>query len=233
MLQLTVRTNLKAFQERVSEAARKQIPFATALALTELARDVALAERKNEAAKLDRPRPFTQDAIKVLPARKGKFVAKVVMQDLAAKYLEPYEFGGRNVLNSKVLLKPVGSVKDLDQYGNLPRRLLAQLRARSDVFVGEVKTKRGVVSGVWQKTTDEGGKVWVRRERKGGGIRKKRSAEGTNTSGQLKLLIKFAEAHPVDDKNRLNWFDLAGATVTKNFNRRFGAALAKAIATAR
>lgn len=231
MFTINVQSNLKAFQAKVSAAAYKQIPFATSQALTQLARDVQAAEQANEAKVLDRPRPFTQGAIRVLPARKGSATAKVVMQDITARYLEPYEFGGRNVLNSKVLLKPIGAEKDLDQYGNLPRRLLAQLKARADVFVGTVQTKNGPVAGVWQRSSEQGARVQVKRVGKNGLIRMSKTAKGVQSSGKLKLLIKFTEAHEV--KQNLDWFGVAGKTVTKNFNKRFGAELAKAIASAR
>ena len=233
MFAIRVTTNLSEFKRHVSAQVMQQVPFAMSVALTDLARDVAAVEKKNAAAQLDRPREFTTGAIRVIPARKGKFVARVVMMDTTARYLEPYEFGGHNVLNSKALLKPVGTVKDLDRYGNLPRNLMAKLKGRTDVFIGTVKTKAGEVAGVWQRASEEGAKVGVLRKVKGGGTRMGKTGKGLNTSGGLKLLIKFADAHPVDDKNRLHWFEVAEATVTKNFNRRFGAALARAVATSR
>jgi len=228
---VNIHTNLKAFQSKVSAAAYKQIPFATSQALTALAKDVQLAEQQNEAKVLDRPRPFTQGAVKVVPARKGSNTARVVMQDLTARYLEPYEFGGRNVLNGRALLKPIGATKDLDQYGNLPRRLLAKLKARGDVFIGKVKTKNGEVSGVWQRSVEEGASVPVTRNGKGGAPRIGKTKKGLNTGGRLKLLIKFEDAHAV--KQNLGWFKVAESTVSRNFNKRMGAALAKAIATAK
>jgi len=233
MYGIRVTTNLTEFKKHVSDQVMRQVPFAMSTALTELARDVVAAEKKNEVARLDRPREFTTGAIRAIPARKGKYVARVVVMDTTARYLEPYEFGGHNVLNSKALLKPVGAVKDQDRYGNLPRNLLAKLKARDDVFVGTVKTKGGEVTGVWQRASEVGAKVGVLRKAKGGGTRMGKTGKGLNTSGGLKLLIKFADAHPVDDKNRLHWFEVAEVTVTKNFNRRFGAALARAVATSR
>lgn len=234
---INIHSNIKAFQNKVSATAYKQIPFATAQALTALAKDVRDAEKANEKKVLDRPKPFTENAIKVVKARKDYPTAKVAMQDIAAGYLEPYEFGGRNKLNSRALLKPIGAVADLDQYGNLPRRLLGQLKGRSDVFIGAVQTKAGPVNGVWQRAVGEGDKVAITRVmKKTGKVRISKTARGVNAFGagaprHLKLLIKFEDAHDV--RQHLGWFGVAGRTVSKQFNRRFGQALDKAIATAK
>ena len=63
--------------------------------------------------------------------------------DTTARYLEPYEFGGHNVLDNKALLEPVGAVKDLDRYGNLPRNRMQPLKARDDVGTVKTKDRRG------------------------------------------------------------------------------------------
>ena len=64
---------------------------------------------------------------------------------MAAQYLDPYETGGVHGLGGKVLLNP----KDipLNQYEQLSNRVLAKLKARPDIVIGPVKTKKGVVGG--------------------------------------------------------------------------------------
>lgn len=231
MLQLKVTSNIDELQKKLSDTAKKQMPFAMATALTSLAQLVAKAEKANEHEVLDRPRPFTTNSIKVIGARKDRLAALVYMQDIAARYLEPYEFGGTNVLNSKVLLKPIAAVKDLDQYGNLPRNFLAKIKGRSDIFVGAVKTKHGVIKGVWQRATEDGGKASTSRVGKDGKVKVRKTSKGLNTSGGLKLLVQFADAHPV--KQRLHWFDLASKLVDDSVNQEFGKALGKALGTAK
>jgi hypothetical protein len=225
--EINLQTNIAAFQRKISAAAFQQIPFATAQALTALARSVVVAEQKNEKAILDRPKPFTTGAIGVIGANKQRMEATVFVKDITAAYLTPYQFGGRNVLNSKALLKPVQAVKDLDQFGNLPRSFLRRLKGRSDIFMGAIRTKNGLVNGVWQRTTVAGaGAAVVGRN---GKVRTTR--KGLNTSGHLVLLVKFEDAHPV--RQYLNWFEVAGRTVAREFNKEMGKALARAIATAR
>ncbi|MBH3035813.1 hypothetical protein GW643_17225 [Serratia marcescens] len=62
--------------------------------------------------------------------------------DTAAEYLDLYEFCGMRKLNGKALLN-LKNIK-LNKYGNLPRNKMAQLKAKDDVFVGEVGKARGV-----------------------------------------------------------------------------------------
>jgi hypothetical protein len=232
MLTINVRSNIKQFEKKLSGLAWKQLPFATAQALTTIAKKAADAEKANESKVLDRPRPFTQNSIRVAGATKLSQSARVFMMDIAARYLEPYEFGGRNRLNGKALLKPVDAVKDLDQYGNLPRNFMRSLKGRKDIFIGTVRTKRGSVSGVWQRSAAEGAtSVPVARVGRDGKVRMGKTKKALNTSGHLKLLIRFADSHPVTQY--LDWFGVAQRVVAKEFNREFGRALARAIATAK
>jgi hypothetical protein len=224
---INIRTNVKAFEKKVSAAAFKQIPFATAQALNAIAKQVIAAEQKNEHTVLDRPRPFTTGALTVRRATKVTMQATVFMKDITAAYLEPYEFGGRNKLNSKALLKPVEAVKDLDQFGNLPRNFLRKLKGRRDVFVGSVRTKAGMVQGVWQRDTSVD--VELPLFSRTGKLRTPKAR--MNTSGRLVLLVKFEDAHQV--KQHLDWFGVASRTIARTFNREMGKALAKAIASAK
>lgn len=205
MIDISVRSNVKEIERKLNRLAYQQAPFATAVALTELAKQVQAAEVKNMEAVLDRPTPFTLRSIRIKPALKDMPEAMVFVQDIAAAYLEPYEFGGLNKLNSRALLKP----KDvtLNAYGNLPRNLLKRLNGRKDIFIGKVKGKSGkTINGVWQRVP------------------------GVGQQRGLKLIVVFADAHPV--RQHLNYRAKAKTIVTTNFKAVFGRALAKAIATA-
>ncbi|MGN6518649.1 MAG: hypothetical protein ACTHK2_04405 [Dokdonella sp.] len=224
---INFKSNIDDFQRKISAMAHRQLPFATAQALNAVAKRVVEAEQDNERNVLDRPKPFTTGAIRISRATKTSLEAKVFMGDITAHYLEPYQFGGRNVLNSKALLKPVDAVRDLDQFGNLPRNFLRSLRGRQDIFIGVVQTKRGPVNGVWQRSVEEGAAVPV--VGRNGKVR--RTRKNLNTRGHLVLLVKFEDAHPA--RQQLDWFGVAGRAAAKAFNREMGRALARAIATAR
>ncbi|KAF1003329.1 MAG: hypothetical protein GAK28_04768 [Luteibacter sp.] len=207
MFDINVHANVKQMERKLSALAYKQMPFATAQGLTELARIVQRGEQQAMASVFDRPTPFTVKSVKVKGARKDNLQSVVFVQDIAAAYLQPYEEGGKNKLNSKALLKPVGT--PLNQYGNLNKSKLAQLKAKGNTFIGGIKGKDGVeIRGVWQRT---------------------KPAKGKPSS--LKLLIRFADAHPI--KQHLDYRSRAERLVRSNFNRVMGKALGRAIATAR
>ena len=123
--------------------------------------------------------------------------AKVFVRDIAAGYLEPFEFGGVHKLNGQALLNP----KDikLNKYGNLSRNKLSQLKAKSNVFIGDVDG----INGVWQRVKAKKGRKGKKRQ--------KRSANGTRRARDKnpmpKLLIRFGDALPV--KPTLGYMDRA------------------------
>lgn len=206
-VEIDVRTNLKQLERNLDDFAYRQLPFATAQALTGLGKLVQAGEREAMSSVFDKPTPFTVNAVGVQGARKDNLQAVVYVKDIAASYLAPYEFGGPNKLNSTALLKPVS--QPVNQYGNLPRTKTSQLKARADVFVGKVKGKNGEeIEGIWQRTKASKGKP-----------------------SSLKLLIRFSDAHPA--KQHLDFRKRAEQLVRANFNAEMGKALARAIATAR
>ena len=247
---ISVQTNIVVLLRRVENAHLRLLPYASGVALTSLAKIVADSEKKNEEAVLDRPRPFTTSAIGTVGATSKRLFAKIYMKDLTAKYLEPYEFGGLNMLNSKALLKPVAAKNDLDAYGNLPYAYLRKLvglggvkdgkpvpgsGVRSDVFIGRVKG----VGGVWQRVSGPAvgpaRPVKLTRVTKGGKIVTNKVAgySAGQEGHRLKLLVRFTDAHPIAEKNRLGWFDLAQKIVDRDFDHEFTFAMARAIASAR
>jgi len=170
---------------RQLEQLQKQIPFATAQAMTSVVRDIAAAQKVALGRKLESPTPFTVNSVGSSGARKNNLRAKVFVRDVAAEYLEPFEFGGEHKLNSQALLNPK-NIK-LNKYGNMPRNKLSQLKAKPNVFVGEVNG----VDAVWQR----------RKPKKAKKKRARRSANGTRRPKRKqrapKLLVRFGDALPV------------------------------------
>jgi hypothetical protein len=221
--EISIRSNIKQIQKKLSEFAYKQLPFATATALTALAKSVQADEIKNLQSVLKSPSPFTLRSVRMTAARKSNLTATVFVMDKAAGYLAPYEVGGVHKLNSRALLNP----KDigLNQYGQLRRAALSSLKGRSDIFIGPVKTKKGIINGVWQR---EAATASVINSRTG---KTRVTKRGVNKSGALKLLIRFGDALPV--KKHLGYQARARAVVNANFNVELGRALAKGMASAK
>jgi hypothetical protein len=239
---INVRSNAKQVMANLSSFASKQFPFAMAVALTDLAKDVQAAEKASLHTTFDRPTPFTVNSIRVIPAKKNLWISTVFVMDIAAQYLYPYEVGGMHKLIGpleKTWLNP----KDysmLNQYGNFPVNTLERLIGSAKMDARNAKTKgyqsramRGLkpfpgkpgifVGTVTTKGGQEIGGVWKRID--------KNTGKGSKNGRGLKLIIRFGDARPV--RQHLNFVRRAIIIVDSKFNQRFGAALAKAIATAK
>ncbi|MEQ5724262.1 hypothetical protein ABN356_02785 [Providencia rettgeri] len=200
---------------------RKQIPFATAQALTSTARKIENAQKVALQRKLENPTPFTVKSIKSRGARKSDLRAKVFVMNIAATYLEPFDEGGIHKLNGSALLNPKG-IK-LNKYGNLPRNKLSSLKSKDNIFIGDV----GGANGVWQR----------KKARKGKKVRKRiqRSPNGTHKDRKKqpmpKLLIQFGDALPV--KPVLGYQDRAQRMAQALLPQEISRALKEAMKTAR
>ncbi|ENA1760196.1 hypothetical protein ABF236_000838 [Yersinia ruckeri] len=203
------------------QSLKKQIPFATAQALTSVARKIAVAEKVAFQRHLENPTPFTVNAVGASGARRDNLCAKVFVRDIAAGYLEPFEFGGVHKLNGKALLNPKNL--KLNKYGNLTRNKMSQLKAKDNVFVGDVDG----VNGVWQRKKVSKGKKNKKRQ--------KRSANGTHRprvkQRAPKLLIRFGDALTV--KPTLGYRDRASIMAAALMPGELTKAIQNALATAK
>ncbi len=199
---------------------QKQIPFATAQAMTKVVRQIELAQKTAFERHLESPTPFTVKSVGSVAARKNNLTAKVFVRDTAAGYLEPFEFGGEHKLNSQALLNPK-NVK-LNKYGNMPRNKLSQLKAKENVFVGEVDG----VNAVWQRR-----KLKTKKGKK----RAKRSPNGTRRDKVKqrapKLLIRFGDALSVQPS--LGYMDRANTMANALLPSALNQAIADALRTAK
>lgn len=200
---------------------RKQIPFATAQAMTAVVRKIEDAQKVAMQRNLDNPTPFTVKSVKSRGARKSDLKAKVFVMNTAAAYLEPFETGGVHKLNGSALLNP----KDikLNKYGNLPRNKLSSLKSKENTFIGDI----GGVNGVWQRKKAKKGKKGRKRlQRSPNGTRRDRKKQP-----MPKLLIRFGDALPVEPV--LGYQDRAMKMTQALLSQEINRAIAEAIRTAR
>ncbi len=215
----TVMATLKDLSSQLRQL-QKQIPFATAQAMTKVVRQIETAQKTAFERHLDNPTPFTVKSVGSVAARKNSLHAKVFVRDTAADYLDPFEFGGEHKLNGSALLNP----KDikLNKFGNLPRNKLSQLKAKPNTFIGDV----GGVNAVWQRR-----KARTRKGKK----RAKRSPNGTRREKVKqrapKLLIRFGNALPV--KPSLGYMDRANTMANALLPSALNQAIAEALRTAK
>lgn len=200
---------------------RKQIPFATAQAMTSVVRKIEDAQKVAMQRNLDNPTPFTVKSVKSRGARKSDLKAKVFVMNTAAAYLEPFETGGVHKLNGSALLNP----KDikLNKYGNLPRNKLSSLKGKENTFIGDISG----VNGVWQRKKAKKGKKGRKRlQRSPNGTRRDRKKQP-----MPKLLIRFGDALPVEPV--LGYQDRAMKMTQALLPQEINRAIAEAIRTAR
>ncbi len=204
---------------RQLEAFRKQIPFATARAMTSVVRQIRDAQQTAIKRRLENPTPFTVNSVRAAGATKNNLVARVFVMDTAAAYLDPFEFGGTHHLSGNALLNPKNI--RLNKYGNLPRTKLDQLKAKPNVFIGKVNG----VSGVWQR----------KKPPKSKGKRRRKRASNTSRQqpkrGSVKLLIRFGDALPVQPV--LGYMDRANTMAKALLPQEIQKALAEAMRTAK
>ena len=155
-MQINVAADIRKATATLTALERKQIPYATMLALNDVAFQVRKAETDAIPSVLRNPRPFTRKSVQVDKANKSSLTARVFIRPEVAKYLAPYEFGGRHVLPSRALLNPKNI--RLDQYGQLGRTAIARLAAKPNVFKGQVHGVRGF----WQRLKGDRLKLLIR-----------------------------------------------------------------------
>jgi hypothetical protein len=143
MLKITAQGLTDQLSE-LTDLEQRQIPFATALALTRTAQDVKAAIEAEMPTVFDRPTNWTLNSLRLIPARKDRLLARVWIKDEAdksspaTKWLAPEVYGGdrpdkrseamlraRGILPAGKYVVP-GAGADLDQYGNIKRGQLTK-----------------------------------------------------------------------------------------------------------
>lgn len=145
-----IQVQYKQVAQGLSETARAQVPFVVARTLTALAQDVQAHLKGRLPVAFDRPTPFTQRGVFMRRAEKAQLVAEVYFpesQEAQGKaqreYIRPGAEGAnaRRQKKTEFLLSRSGHLPPgwvttpgkyivdnrLDQYGNMPGRLYAQI----------------------------------------------------------------------------------------------------------
>lgn len=155
-MQIDVRVDLKNAEQYLKGLRRDQVPFATAYALTQTAKDAQANVADEMRRNFDRPKPFTLNGTYVSPATKSRLEATVKLKDgylrgggenskrgTPDKYLRAQVQGGarRNTAFERLLIHsgmmPPGyfaiptSFAPRDAFGNVPpgyyTRIMSQL----------------------------------------------------------------------------------------------------------
>lgn len=133
-------------------AVGRQAPFVMAMALTNIARDAKAAVERRIGQAFDRPTPFTQNAVAIVPATKTKLMAQVLVKDIQARYLGIQETGGvRTPQPGMPVILPVNIA--INPFGNVPRGRIGKERDKGDTFVSKQDTPatRHLPPGIYRR----------------------------------------------------------------------------------
>jgi hypothetical protein len=138
---------LKELTKNMDDLAKRQVPYATAKALTKTAQDIKAEELREVQRTIDRPTPYAINSLRVDPATKNKLEATVRFKDKsdagkgnpAANFMLPQAEGGkRNIKRFESALQRIGVLPQgmyivpgeacpLDAYGNIPGSFIVQI----------------------------------------------------------------------------------------------------------
>ena len=149
---IRIQVSTAAVERELDDLARKQLPFATAKALNQVARESRDLINRDMTKVFDRVAPFTRIAAAApatLAARKDSLHASVIIKDAQARYLGLEEEGGvrtpaDTLAGGKALVVPTSRAK-VNARGSMPKGYVAQLarRAQADAARAAKPTRNG------------------------------------------------------------------------------------------
>lgn len=240
---ITIKVDTKDATRWLNDVQRKQIPFATSVALNKTAR-LAQAGIKSEMERvLDRAKPYTLGGTFVSNSTKSNLTAIVGLKDkassgrAAATYLTPLVAGiPRQQTGWERALQSMGAIPDgmravpaagakLDGYGNLNKRqvteIMGSLRSRLRTFGG--KGKRAHAVGYFVAMPGQPNTRHLP-----SGIYHRVERSGSSVIQPVVIFVDRANYQPV-----LKIALTISSVVAKNFQREFNGALSQALSTAR
>lgn len=138
---INVSTNIKEVTKNLKRKEKKQIPFATMIAINDTLFQLRKEMGKQTIKKLDRPTPFTQKGFMVRKANKKNLLGMLFIKKDVAKYLKFQIEGGVRSSDKKIGV-PTGKSK-LNKYGNIPGRKKGLIRNKKQKIM-TIKDMTGV-----------------------------------------------------------------------------------------
>lgn len=185
MIGVNVSSDIKNVIKRLNDLEKKQVPFATALALTNVGKQIKQEERNEMERVFDRPTAYTLNSLYLKKATKRDLTVRVLLKDrvnrgnAANTYLNPQIYTGQRRLKGfEKLLQARGVLPEgyyavpakrtkLDRHGNIATRMLTQIikatKPRSESSTGRrtqlrfivLDEKPGQAGGIFAMTADQ------------------------------------------------------------------------------
>ncbi len=147
---IKIKADFKKVKRWLTKVEKKQIPFATAKAITQTLQIAKRDVIRQLNIDIDRPTSFTRRGFRVERAEKSTLTGRLFILPKQNEYLRFQIFGGLRLPKGQAITLPpakkmAGGVRR-DKFGNVPR---AQ-RARQLLAKGAVSASFGGVAGIWK-----------------------------------------------------------------------------------
>jgi len=150
-MRLSIKHNIDEVTRGMSSIQKKQIPFATMLALNDTAFDLQRVYKAQTKQKFDQPTQFTQTGFAVQKAKKTDLTAVVYVTEKREDYMKLQVDGGvRHPKNKAIIIPNRSNSDELAKYrsGNLTKGAVNKLKKQKDkYFFGVPKIKAVKVYG--------------------------------------------------------------------------------------
>jgi hypothetical protein len=239
---ITIQVDTKEVTRLLNDIQRKQIPFATSVALNKTAQDVQTS-LVSAMGVFDRPKPFTLRGVYVSRSTKANLTATIGLKTRdkggpVSEYLSANITGGGRVdKRSEILLRNAGILPagmqtrpgpdaKLDAYGNMSRGQIVKIISHFRAFGSIAASGRGKAGGTQSATLNRSTRkpkaqmLFVTPS----GIYERR---GKTVLG----LITFIQ--PQHYRKTYDFKGIATTVAQRKFDRNFDSALAHALSTAR
>jgi hypothetical protein len=162
-MKLSVKDNLKEVNKWTTNVQKKQVPFATAMAINKTLgigkgnrmKGLDRAMQKQMIKKLDRPMARTTKAFYRIGARKTNLTGTLGFTEWANKFMQYLVHGGVRSGEPKVGVPYVPNAK-LNKFGNIAGRKNGLIKKQNQ-FIGNIKG----IDGVWERQKDRSAKLMI------------------------------------------------------------------------
>jgi hypothetical protein len=211
-LTIKVKADTKRVKRFLTKLQKKQIPFATARAIT-LTLNIAKKDVLRQLDKdIDRPTPFTRRGFRVDGADKTTLTGRLFISPIQNRYLQFQIFGGvrrpRGVSFALPPAKPAPGGIRRDRFGNVPRAQAAKAQLAKGAFSATI----GGVPGIWSAP--------------------KKTKTGKLRKGSRMRLVLAYEKQAVYRK-RYRFFERGQNSIRVNWPRQFEKSFRSALRSAR
>lgn len=153
-MRLSIKHNIDEVTRGMSSIQKKQIPFATMLALNDTAFDLQRVYKAQTKQKFDQPTKFTQTGFAVEKAKKTNLKAVVYVTEKREDYMKLEIDGGvRHPKNKAIIIPNRRNSDELAKYksGNLTKGAVNKIKKQKDkYFFGVPKGNQGS-EGIWER----------------------------------------------------------------------------------